>query len=205
MPPTFVFTDTFDTTIPIGDRALPIHIQRLSKAELEALDTQWTALMVVPRGSADVPAMASEKAQAAAEARRVEDWSKSVEVERLKWFDATIREYITLDEGVMTDRGKSVTDGAGLIGVFHGRKDVLGALVAAVVTENHLLELFRKNSSSPSGSGPGSPRKSPAGGGDVPALTAGSVGSSSSASRAAVTDDLDDDPSGGSTAPARPH
>lgn len=226
MPPLFEFFDTFSTTVPIGRLAiaatettpervlhegtlLPIQVKRLSKAELEVVALQWDTLMVIPRGTANDSGMTDDE-KTIAERRRIEEWEKSVRVDRLKFFDQAIREYVTLDEGLIVDRGKPVTDGAGLIGVFHSRKDFLAALVTAVVTQNHLSELFAKNLTSPQGSGTGSVRRIQARGGDRPGPIATHVDDSSTADRAAATGSAGpsaDDPSrsGESTDPAKVH
>src|SRR5262249_17506934 len=91
--------------------------------------------------------------------------------------------------GLVLDRGQDVTTGAGLIEVFHARKEVLGALLAAVLVENRLIGgLFPKNSNSPRASAGGSGASTPAPGGALPGSTAPNAAASSSAARDSATD-----------------
>lgn len=190
--PIFDLADMFDCDIPIGDRALPIHVKRMSRAELEAFDKRWKTLVVAPRGSAipSAGATSTEKVDyMATEVARLKEWNESVEAERLKFYEDAIREYITVDAGLLRDRGKDVTDGAGLIGMFHSRPDVLSDLLAAIYIQNHLGGVIRKNSNSPRAIAPGSGPSTPAHGEDKSGSTAGRVAASDSAANSAATDE----------------
>lgn len=191
-PLLFEFHKTFDTTVAVGDKQLPIHIKRLSRAELDALRTEYDRVMVPPRGSAPVSAAAGSDAEVLraaqqAEADRLADWNTKIADDRLRFFEQVIRDDITLDAGLIEDDGKAVTDGTGLIGVFYARRDVLRDLIAAVYVENHLGTLLRKNSNSPRDSGTGSAPSSQARGGDGPAPTASNVARFPTAVSAAAT------------------
>lgn len=181
--PIFDLTDTFDTTVAIGDQQLPIHVKRFSRAEMEAFEKKWATLVATPRGTAEP--------DDAAIAER--------ETKVLAFFDEGLREAITLDEGLVRDRGKWVTDGAGLIGVFHARKDVLANLLTAIYVQNKLSGVLAKNSNAPRASDGGSALSIPARGGDAQGPTAGSVASSTTASNAAATDEADPASSSGET------
>ena len=209
MAPLLSFHKTFDTHIAIGDLQIPIHVARLAKSQLEELDEGWNRLVVMPRGSAPQPdANATPEEQLAfvvAEADRLQAFNKGLEKERYEFFERVITAYITLDEGLIEDCGVSVTDGQGLLKLFHGRRDVLRDLLAAVITQNHLVELMRKNSNSPRASGPGSDRLSQARGGDAPEPTAASAASSTSAAPAPATDASDETDEGSPSSSGAPH
>jgi hypothetical protein len=179
--PMFDLKDHFDATIPIGDAQLPVRIKRFSRAEMDAFEKRWNALIVPPRGSAELPA----------------DETAAREAAQLAFFEESIREAVTLDEGLVVDRGKAVTDGAGLIGVFHARKDVLSAFLVAIYTQNRLSGVLRKNLNSPHGSASGSAASTLASPGDAPVSTAASVGGRGSASGGAATDASDPAADGG--------
>ncbi len=167
--PIFDLKSTFDTTIPIGDALLPVHVKRFSRTEMEAFKTQWDALMN-PRGVVE--------ADAAAVAQR--------ETDLQLFFETSIRDAITLDEGLVRDRGLWVTDGAGLIEIFHARKDVLSAFLVRIYVENALGSVIRKNSNSPRDSDTGSEPSMLARGGVGPASTADSAAPSGTAPSAAA-------------------
>lgn len=143
--PIFDLKSTFDTAIDIGSDRLPIHIKRFSRAELEAFMKNW-ALFLETRGN--------------------EPASDEFKANRLRFYEDTIREAVTLDAGLIRDCGKDVVDGAGLMGVFHSRVDVLSDLVAAVYIENRLGGVIRKNLNSPRASETGSVQSIPARGGE---------------------------------------
>lgn len=195
MAPLFEFTNTFDSSITIGDVTVPLHVKRLSRAEVDAMEKSWAELMVAPKGSAAPGghgpcAKCGASADEQAEARRIEEWDTAVLKERLAFWESTIRECITLDDDLIINRGKSVTDGAGLIEIFYARKDVLRALVTEVYLQNHLVGLLVKNSKSPSASATGSApstQEGPAAAGSIPARTATNAASSNSAPAVDVT------------------
>lgn len=152
--PIFDLQDHFDATVSIGAKVLPVHIKRFSRSEQEAFEKKWRAL-VTTRGTAEL----------------TEEQREERSAQQLQFFEDTIREAITLDEGLVKDRGKWVTDGAGLIAIFHARKDVLGEFLAQIWVKNRLIDIERKNSSSPQDSGTGSAPSSQARGGDAPEST----------------------------------
>jgi hypothetical protein len=201
MAPLLRFTRTFDTTIEIGDVKIPIHVARLAKEQLEAVDEGWERLVVPPRGpnasSGSAPLDVAQAASVAAALTRITNWNASVAAERYTFFETMITNYITLDAGFIEDEGQPVGD-------------VLRDLISAVLTENHLVELMRKNLNSPRGSAPGSELSIPARGGDGPGSTAASVTSSTTAGVADATDrsNAPDDArssSGGPDDPTRVH
>jgi|SRR5581483_5654467 len=169
--PIFDLKDHFDTTIAIGDAQLPIRVKRYSRAEMDAFEKKWAALIETPRGTAEL----------------TDEQKADRERQQLAFIEDTIREAVTLDAGLVRDRDKDVTDGAGLIGVFHARKDVLSGLLGAVYAQNRLAGVIRKNSSSPRASEPGSAPSTQVRGGDKPAPTVGSAGRSDSATAADAT------------------
>jgi hypothetical protein len=168
--PIFDLDDHFDVDVPIGDKRLPVHVKRFARAEMDAFEKKWQAL-IEPRGTSTL-----------SEAEKQER-----EAQQLRFFEDSIRDAITLDEGLLRDRGKWVTDGAGIIGVFHARTDVLGEFLGRIYAQNKLSAYIRKNSSLPPDSGTGSDVSSQARGGDRPDSIAASAASSSSAPSAAAT------------------
>lgn len=210
--PIFDLTDHFDTTIPLGDAQLPIKVKRFARAELEDFEKKLAKYIYV-RGADPVDilklqlrtiakdgvvALAAAVAEqllervdrAPAEPRSSEEQA-NFDAETLAFFETSIRDAITIEEGYIRDRGHWITDGAGLIGVFHGRKDVLSLLVGAIARENRLSSLIKKNSNLPRASGGGSSSKTPAPNGDAPGSTATSAGNSVSAANGAATDGND--------------
>lgn len=186
------FKKTYDTKILIGDVEIPVHVQRLKKQELEALDEEWNTHCVLPRGSMPMPSDRHSpefEAFAAAEAKRIEDWFAEHKQAQDALFARAI-DYITLDADIIDDDGQSIRDGAGLVRIFHGRRDTLRDLTMLVLNENHLTGLFSKNSNSPRDSAGGSTTTPvPAHGGNRQEPTAESVANSGSASRADATGD----------------
>lgn len=215
MAPLFEFNATLDSSITIGEKTLPLHIKRYSRAEVDAIEQLWTRLMIVPRGAAEVPPKSSDDdarlAFIAAESKRIEDWNESTKVDRLAFWEQTIRDAITLDEGFIVFRGKPITDGAGLIEVFYARKDVLRALVTEVYEQNHLVGLFRKNLNSLRDSNTGSASRIPPRSGDEqgPAVNDAEPSSSASDDGATAVDEPTDEggpsPSGPSDAATKVH
>jgi hypothetical protein len=175
--PLFTLGDRFDTEVAIGDYTLPVHVKRFSRPENEAFEQQWDRF-VTPRGTADLTAEEKTKFLA----------------EELRFFETTIRDAITVEEGYIVDRDKPVTDGDGLIRVFHARKDVLGALVFAVFKCNRLGTVIRKNSKSPRASDTGSAASTPARGGAEQGSTADGADRSTTAASAPATDGSDAKP-----------
>lgn len=173
--PIFNLQDHFDTTIAIGDDQLPIRVKRLSRAEMDAFEKKMAQLVFQPRGTAPLS----------------DEDRETRGRQQLAFFEESIRECITLEEGLVVDRGKPVTDGAGLLGVFHSRKDVLSDFVAAIFVQNRLGSVIRKNSNSPRASAPGSTASTPTSGepvtGAEPDSTAASADDSSSARSEAAT------------------
>jgi hypothetical protein len=191
--PLFSLGDQFDATVPIGDVALPIHVKRFSRAEIDDFEKKWAAHMLDPRGSAE---------------RTPEELAQR-DAERLAFCEAAIRDYVTIDDGLLLDRGKSVTDGAGLIAMFYARKDVLSTILAAIYVQNRLGGVIRKNSNSPRATDAGSSPIQPRGEAKSDS-TAGSAGSSGTATPLAATDanaGAEDEPasSGESDAPTKVH
>lgn len=170
MPPVFEFTDHFDSSVVILGRPLPIKVKRYPRADADAL---WQrAQELDPRGSAVRDAEAEAQSQA----------------DLLAFFEQVISESITLDEGVVVDKGQSVTTGAGLLALFYNRRDALATLAAAVIIENRMMPSLAKNSNSPRVSDTGSERSIPARGGDGQGPTVASAESSNSAVNAGATD-----------------
>jgi hypothetical protein len=180
--PLLVFGDTFPATVTIGrvvlgdkvvheGTALPLHIKRMSRPEIDVFETKWAEL-IEPRGDLKelTPAEIKEREKA-----------------QLTFFEESIRAYVTVDEGLLVDRGKAVTDGAGLIGMFYSRKDVLSDFLVAIFTENRLGGALRKNSKSPRDSGTGSGPSIQARGGEKPDSTVTSAAPSTSAQDGDVT------------------
>lgn len=168
--PLFDITDEFPTTIDVGDTKLPIKVKCFSRVEMEAFEKQWDSLLF-PRGTAPLS----------------DDEAAKLEAARLAFFEKSIRDAITLDEGLVRKRAKWITDGAGFIEVFHARKDVLSAAIVAIYKENKLGSVIRKNSNSPRVSEPGSEPSIPARGGEQQESTAASAEPSTTAAAAAVT------------------
>lgn len=193
MPPLLTFNRTFDALLTIGETEVPIHVARLTRAQLDEIDEGWNRLIVAPRGSAPQPSesatTAEREAYLRAELDRFADWNKTVEKDRLAFFEEIIGRYVTVDAGLIEDCGQAVTDGAGLLKIFHGRRDVLRDLISAVITKNHLTELMAKNSASPRAFDGGLAPLIPARGGDGQGSTASSAASSSTAESAAATDE----------------
>lgn len=170
MPPVFEFTDHFDTTVTIFDRDLPIRIKRYSRAEADALYQRGLEFQP-PRGTAET------------------DDERQARIEKgTAYFHDVIADGITLAEGVVVDRGESVTTGAGLVDLFRYRQDVLATLAAAVVLENRVMPSLAKNWNSPRASAGGSEASIPARGGDKPGSTADAAANSGTAAIAAATD-----------------
>lgn len=138
--PLFNFGDTFDATVAIGDVALPIHVKRFSRAEIDDFEKKWAALVAAPRGSAELTN--AEKA--------------TRESEQLAFFESSIRAYVTVDAGLLVNRHQPVTDGAGVIDMFYARKDVLSSFMAAIYVQNKLGGVIRKNLNSPRATDTGS-------------------------------------------------
>lgn len=182
--PIFSIGDDFPATVMVGrvfnehggvildGTPLPIHVKRLSRPELDAFEKKWDGL-INPRGDL------SSLTEAEVAAR---------EAEQLAFFEASIRDYVTVDEGLLVNRGKPVTDGAGVIDMFYARKDVLSSLLVAIFTQNRLAGVIGKNSNSPRDSGTGSARSIQPRGGDAPDSTADSVAPFSSAATGDATD-----------------
>lgn len=148
MPPVFEFTDTYDTTVTILGRVVPIIVKRYSRDESDAL---WLrSQQMDPKGSPEMTDTDKEERSTAS----------------LRFFEEVISSSVTLAEGVILDRGQSVTTGAGLLHLFGHRLDALAALAAAVIVENRMMPSLAKNSNSLRGSGTGSERSIPARSGD---------------------------------------
>lgn len=192
MPALFAFKSTFNASIAIGDKTLPFHVKRLSRAELEAFQTDYERLAIVPRGSAPAPAADAPldpSAIKAAEDARVAAWTKDTEAERVAFYEHVIRDYITLDAGLVSVCDKDVTDGAGLFEAFISRKDVHFALVQAILTSNRLDDLFVKNLPSPRASDGSSGASIPSRGGDAQGSTAASAEPSGTAATGDATEE----------------
>lgn len=170
--PIFDLKDTFDADIAIGDHTLPVHVKRFRRGEWIAFKKRFDALMA-PRGAAELSAEEKEKRAA----------------EQLAFADEAISSCITLDAGFVRDRGQDVTDGAGLVEMFHAREDVLVALLSAIYVKNMLSGVIRKNSNSPRASDPGSGPSNPGRGGEEQGSIAGNAAPNSSANSAAATDE----------------
>jgi len=116
MAPLFVFDRVFDTRVTIADRTLPIHVKRLDRGELDALEASWASLMENPRGTAPDPmcAACAERivdpvARLAANEERLRLWNEEIQGKRLALFEQVIRDYITIDAGLIEDCGQPVT------------------------------------------------------------------------------------------------
>jgi len=169
MPPVFEFRDYFDATVTIFDRELPLKIKRYPRDEADRL-YQRSMELQPPRGTTET------------------DDERQARRERSSMFlREVIADAISLDEGVVVDRGQSVTTGAGLIELFVHREDVLAALAAAVILENRVMPSLAKNLNSPRASAGGSEASIPARGGDKPGSTVESAASSGTAASAAAT------------------
>jgi hypothetical protein len=191
--PIFNLQDHFDTTIAIGEDELPIRVKRLSRAEMDDFEKKMARYVFRPRGTAPTD----------------EDPEKR-EHEQLAFFEDAIRECITIDEGLIVDRGKPVTDGAGLLGVFHARKDVLSDFVAAIFVQNRLGSVIRKNSNSPRASAPGSTASTPTSGEPVTgaepdSTVANADGSGSATGEGATASTEDPDASSGEAESVKVH
>lgn len=208
-PPFFDLRDTFDTTIPIGDHVVPIHVKRFSRMEMEAFEQGWATYIVEPRGADTVEmfrrrveqapkdgAVVLSTIEAAAVLARVDrapeaplpaEAGAQFKVDTLRFIESAIVEALTVDEGLIRDRGIWVTTGAGFLDVFHARKDVLVTAVSVICAQNRLSEVIRKNLNSPRASEPGSGQSNPARGGDGQGRTAGNVEPSSARASVDVT------------------
>lgn len=163
MPPVFEFTDHYDTTVTVFDRELPIKVKRYPRHDFDPI---WKrSLELKPRGSA--PESPEERT-----ARHEASFN---------FFTELITSSVSLDEGVIVDRGQSVTAGADLVELFYNRHDVLAALAAAVVIENRVTPSLAKNSNSRRGSDSSSEQSSPTRRGDEQGPTVTAAGSSNSA------------------------
>jgi len=170
--PIFDIGDHFDTTVRVGDRDVPIHIRRCSRTELKELRKQYRSLLP-QRGAASLSEEDREQRDEA----------------RLAFTEQTIRDYISVDAGLLRDRGVDVTTGAQLVEMFAARADVLGEFMGAILVENGLETiLVRKNLNSPRASEPGSAPSIPARGGDKQGSTAGNAASSESATSGPATE-----------------
>lgn len=170
--PIFDLKRHFETTITIGDRALPIRIRRFSRGQWKEFKKQWDALME-PRG----------------DQQPTEEQTAAREVELEKFFETTIAENITLADGLLRANDGWVTTGDGLLDVFFARPDILTQFVMAVFVENTLQPLTRKNLNSPRDSATSSEASIPSRGGDKQGPTAESAESSSSAASAPAAED----------------
>jgi hypothetical protein len=190
MPPILSFSNTFDTTVALGDKAIPIHVSRITKSELEELDANWMRLVQMPRGTAALPPGVSPEDKAAveqAERDRLEKWNAETAKERFEFFAIAIERYVTVSAGIIEDCGRPVTKGEDLVRLFHGLRGFLRDLVGAVITENHLAPVVRKNLKSPRASEPGSEASIPARGGDGQGPIAASAATSAIAPSGTAT------------------
>lgn len=206
MAPLLVFDSTFPTSIMIGGTfdpeakelvggvSIPVCVKRLSRAEVDAIESAWMRLMEPPRGAAPAPVCAACQATgdkalaAAAEAARRRAWHEETEKERGAFVEQVVRDYVTLDAGLIEYLGKPITDGAGLVDVFYARKEVLAALAGEVYIQNRMVGIFAKNLNSLRVSGTGSAASAaPARSGNAQEPTAGNADSSSSAPAAGAT------------------
>jgi hypothetical protein len=176
MPPVFDLTDHFKTTVEILGRPVPIKVTRYRRAESDEL---WRRSQELDRRGATPADPAADEA---------------FEAKSLAFFEEVISSSITLEEGVIVDRGESVTTGAGLIEIFYNRQDVLAALAASVIIENRMMPSLAKNSNSLRATGTGSARSTQARSEDASVSTAGSVAPSSSATPSAAMDESDEQP-----------
>lgn len=178
--PLFNFGDTFDATVEIGDVALPIHVKRFSRPEIDDFEKKWAALVAEPRGSAEqTDAQKAERA-----------------TEQLAFFEASIRAYVTLKSGLLVNRNQAVTDGAGVIDMFYARKDVLASFMAAIFVQNKLGGVIRKNLNSPRATDTGSVLTQPRDEG-----TSGSIAGSAAPLSTATPSDATDESASAEDAP----
>ncbi len=163
--PIFDIARHFDTVVTIGEAKVPIRVKRYTRGAWSEFKKKWDALMVTPRGAAELT-------EVEAEARNEQ---------QLAFMEQTIVDAISLPEGYIRVNGEWVTTGDGLIDVFFARQDVLTDLMGAVLVQNMLVPMLRKNSNSPRDSATGSEVSVPTRGGDRQGPTATSAESSSSA------------------------
>lgn len=191
--PLFKVGKTFNSKVDIEGVELPIHVRRLDRAGIDAIEKAWKEIMMQPRGSARTTcetctATLDQKDLFALELERIAKWDASVHEERLAFFEQTIRDNITVDAGLIEVDGESVTTGAGVLEFFYSRKDVLRSFVLVVYAENHLSAVLAKNSKSPQGSDTGSEVSIPTRGGASQGSTVGNAESSEHAPSAGATD-----------------
>lgn len=199
---TLSFTRTFQTHITLdGGVQLPVSVARLNRAQLQDVDTGWKRWCEIPKGAfaVDDPTLTAEEHERAAR----EAWFATVDEEQFRYLQEHIEKYITLEPGVIDVDGVPVTTGDGLIGVFHGRRDVLRAFVLALRMENLLFPTLAKNSKSPSDSATGSAPSTPSAPGISglrPELIATNAAPANSVASDDATDKSDGDQAAGSSA-----
>jgi hypothetical protein len=164
-PMPLTLTRTHDTTLTIDDEPIRTHIVRFTKGQSLAFER---AFRTHGRDRGTTPA--TEEEQAAAR----------------DFVEESIRAYVSIDAGQITDDGHDVTTGDDLIRSFCSRADVLGAFYGSIYTENFLGLAQKKISRARPAFSPGS-ASSLETGGRTPAPTAGSAGSSTTASPARAT------------------
>lgn len=180
--PIFDLKDHFDAEVEVGDKKLPVKIKRFSRMEMREFIKKWEAYFD------DEKREAAKNLSPEAAAAREED---------IRVFgEETIEQCITVESGYLRDRGVDVTNGAGVLEMFHARTDVLSKFVFAVYRENRLSSALAKNLNSPRGSESGSGPLIPTRGGDEQGPAAGSVVNSAIAKPEAVAESRVASPSG---------
>ena len=125
--PAFEFSDTYPATVPIGSTSIEVKVKRFTKTEREAYEQAFQSHFEA-RGTI-------------APATNVSDL--------VAFAEQSLRDYITLDEGWLKDRGEWVTTGEGVIAMFNARPDILAEFLAAILFANRLSDIARKNLRSP--------------------------------------------------------
>lgn len=169
--PLFDVNDSgFDVDVAIGDVALPIHVARLSQAEMIDLEMRAAAVSGL-RGTA---------------IKSDEEQRKDL-ADQLGFAEGLLARHVTLEPGLVRLNGAWVTTGADLFHVFRSADGALAACVGAVYQSNKLTAQMRKNWNSPRDSGAGSVPSIQPRGGDRPDSTASSAAASERAENGAVT------------------
>lgn len=188
--PIFDLKDRFDGTISIGPKTqpivIPISVKRFSKTEMEEFQREWDEFV--------------EEAGQVHSPERTPEEQREHDRKLVRFYEARIRECITVEPGYLRDMGKDVIDGNGVLGMFHSRHDILAQFCAQIYIQNKLTGEIVKNLLSPLGSAIGSTASVLTNGellrGAEPESVASSVESKDSASSEDAEERPDDSQSG---------
>lgn len=188
--PIFDLTDDFDGIIAIAEEIkFPIKVKRLDKTGMEEFTKLWRAY-VDPGLMLDKDLPEAEKTALGAQHEK----------DAMAFFANYIRECITVPVGCLRDRGKDVTDGNGVLNIFHARQDILAQFVAQIWLQNRLVGDIVKNlkslRDSDSGSTASVPTSSERPTGAGPVLTVASARSKDYVKAEDATDGNKNNPSG---------